>query len=369
MRARLALAVAASIAVIAAAPFVGQVRAAVQQAMPGRYVAILAAAVAAAVAVALAAAVWRIRDRRALRYGALAAAVAVAAAYATLTRSGIAEVDAVERFHFVEYGLLALLYHRVWRDRDDLTTFVLPLLAAVLVGAADEWVQWFIPLRVGELRDVLLNGVAIVCGLSFGAGLHPPSRFVRWRNERSRRAVLGLAMAAGTGCALFFHVVHLGYAVPLAPPAAGTFASRFSAADLLAASHDREVRWGGVRPALRAVSREDQYLSEALWHIEERNEAVAAGDDWTAWNEQVILDTFFAAVLRVLPDSRWTAAQRAAVEARAAADGRVYRSAAHPFPIHAWSRTVYWVGVAAVLAGLAFAGTARRAAAGRGPAL
>ena len=89
MRARLALAVAASIAVIAAAPFVGQVRAAVQQAMPGRYVAILAAAVAAAVAVALAAAVWRIRDRRALRYGALAAAVAVAAAYATLTRSGM----------------------------------------------------------------------------------------------------------------------------------------------------------------------------------------------------------------------------------------------------------------------------------------
>jgi len=55
MRARLALAAAASLAVVAAAPFVGQLRAAVQQAMPGRYVAILVAVVGAAVAVALAA--------------------------------------------------------------------------------------------------------------------------------------------------------------------------------------------------------------------------------------------------------------------------------------------------------------------------
>ena len=369
MRARLVVAVAASLAVVAAAPFVGQLRAAVQSAMPGRYVAVLVTAIATAVVLALVAAVWRIRERRALRYGALAAAVAIAATYATLTSSGIAEVDAVERFHFVEYGLLALLYHRVWRAHADLTAFALPLLAGILVGTVDEWVQWVIPFRVGELRDVLLNGVAVVCGLLFAIGLDPPRRFVRWRDGRSRATLFRLATATAGTCALFFHVVHLGYAVPLAAPAAGTFASRFQADELLAASHDRDVRWGGVRPVQRAVSREDQYLSEALWHIEHRNEAVTAGDARTAWHEHVILETYYPAVLRVLPEARWPAEQRAAAQTRAATGGAPYRSEAHPFPIRAWSRPAYWTVVAAVLAVLAFLGARRRAAADNGQGL
>ncbi len=371
MRARLALAVAASLAIVVAAPFVGQIRAAVQEAMPGRYVAVLATGVAAAVAVAVAVAVWRIRERRALRYGALAAAVAVAAGYATLTSSGVAEVDAVERFHFVEYGLLALLYHRVWRDRADLSTFALPVLAGTLVGTFDEWVQWFIPSRVGEMRDVLLNGVAVVCGLLFAAGLHPPAGFVVWRNAGARVALSGMATVTLAVGAVFVHTVHLGHVVTLVAPATGTFASRFSAEELAAAARDRAARWGGVRPVQRPVSREDQYLSEALWHIEHRNEAVTAGDAWSAWHEELILETFYALPLSVLPDVRWPAEQRAAIEAQAAADSRVYRSDAHPFPIYAWSRSRYWTAVAlllAVVAGLGWVAVRLTAGPGRGPA-
>ncbi len=43
---------------------------------------------------------------------------------------------------------------------------VLPVLAGLLVGTADEWLQWFIPNRVGEIADILLNGIAIGCGLA-----------------------------------------------------------------------------------------------------------------------------------------------------------------------------------------------------------
>ena len=46
-------------------------------------------------------------------------------------------------------------------ERLDAAAIVLPALAAFVVGIGDEAVQWFIPARVGELRDVWLNSVAI----------------------------------------------------------------------------------------------------------------------------------------------------------------------------------------------------------------
>ena len=52
--------------------------------------------------------------------------------------------------------------------------FVLPMLAGIAVGTLEEWLQWFIPGRVGDMRDVFLNGVAIVCGLLFSVGVDPP---------------------------------------------------------------------------------------------------------------------------------------------------------------------------------------------------
>ena len=60
---------------------------------------------------------------------------------------------------------------------EDSAILVLPVCAALIVGTADEWLQWFIPNRVGEIADVLLNGVAIGCGLLFSLGADPPARF------------------------------------------------------------------------------------------------------------------------------------------------------------------------------------------------
>ena len=62
-------------ALVLSAPFVGQIRSAVRREFPGQYLLILAGAAGVGLAVALAAAVWRIRDRRAARYGAIALAI------------------------------------------------------------------------------------------------------------------------------------------------------------------------------------------------------------------------------------------------------------------------------------------------------
>ena len=93
-------------------------------------------AIAAAVLTAVGLALWRIRERRLLRYGLIAAALVAAALYSAGSRIGNAESDAVERFHFVEYGLVTFLFYRAWRRLDDGAVFVLPVMAEE--GEAEE---------------------------------------------------------------------------------------------------------------------------------------------------------------------------------------------------------------------------------------
>jgi VanZ family protein len=355
--ARLSVAIAASAAVVFAAPFVGEIRGAIQAAFPGQYRAIVGSIVGGAILVALAGAASQIRDRRRLRYALLGLSLLIGVGYALATSSGNPEVDAVERFHFIEYGLLALLYHRVWRDRNDLSSFALPLLAGLLVGIADEWLQWFIPFRVGEMRDVLLNGVALTCGLLFGAGLNPPARLVPRRSDASRMTLAATAAVTIACASAFFHTVHLGSEVHRTADV--RFLSRFSAGALAAASRDRAARWGGAPPVERRFSREDHYLSEGLWHVQERNRAVTAGDWRTAWEEHVILEVFYRPVLDVRPGDRWTPEQRADVEARAGGGSGAFSSDAHPYPIYVWPGALFWVIVAGVIGAVAAAGLPR----------
>src|SRR5690242_11394583 len=163
---RLVVAIAVSALFVLSAPFMGQLRAALRNAFPGRFVAIVGAAILVALAAALLSAVVRIRARRVVRYGAIVAALIVAAAYSWYSSTGSPDADAVERVHFIEYGVLTFLFYRVWKQACDLSSFVLPVLAGVIVGTLDEWLQWFIPVRVGEARDVMLNLVSILCGLT-----------------------------------------------------------------------------------------------------------------------------------------------------------------------------------------------------------
>ena len=171
---RLILAVVVSIGVILSSPFIRDIRDWIRATFPGRYATVVATAVALTIGAALVVAVVRIRDRRMLRYGAIVAALGLGTVYSLWNAQGIPEVDAVERVHFVEYGLITLLFYRVWRPRGDASMFVLPLLAGIAVGTLEEWLQWFIPGRVGDMRDVFLNVTAIVCGLLFSVGVDPP---------------------------------------------------------------------------------------------------------------------------------------------------------------------------------------------------
>ena len=342
-----------SAVLVLSAPFVGRIRGQIRSAFPGHFVAIVGGAVALAIGSALVLALWRVRERRALRYTLLATSLAVGVAYSFVIRTGNPEVDVVEHFHFVSYGLVTLLFYRAWRPLGDAAVFLLPVLSALIVGAVDEWFQWFLPNRIGELRDVFLNAVAIGVGLVFSLGLQPPHRFTWSAGPVSRVRVRRMIAATIVVLAAFVSIVHLGHDVV---DGERTFRSIYSATELDALAADRAGRWRDNPPVvLRRLSAEDQYMSEGLWHVQRRNRAWEAGDARTAFAENLILERFFAPVLDTpsyvsRSGHRWPPAHRTDAEARArqtGLNGAGYVSDANLYPIFTWPAGWFWLVVAA----------------------
>jgi hypothetical protein len=359
-RAWLSMAIAVSTALVLGAPFVGQATALLRDVARGNYATVLAVTVVGLATVAIGVALVRIRERRRERYGWLLSAVAVAVGYAFVSRTGVADVDAAERFHFIEYGLVASLFYNAWRPSDDGSVIVIPVLAGFIVGSLEEWLQWFVPGRVGEARDVLLNLIAVGCGVLFSLGLDPPRRVTLALNRSSRAQVAALSAAAIVVFAFFFQSVHMGHDV--VDKEAGVFRSRYSADELVSVSADRARYWR-TDPPLTAprFSREDQYLSEGIAHVRRRNQRWDEGNLQAARHENLILEKYYAPVLdtpsfAAASGHRWPAAQRAQADASAGPGFMIYDSDALPYPVFTWPKWLFWtvVGgvVAAVLRGL-----------------
>ena len=350
---RLIVAIAASAAIVLSSPFVGEFRSALLAAYPARFRFIVGAAIAAVVGVAVVIALARGVRRRVLG---LASAIVLGFLYSQLVATGNPNVDAVEHVHFIEYGAVAWLFYEAFRPLDNGLVILWPLVAGVLTGIADEFLQWYVPLRVGEAHDIFLNAVAVMCGLGFAVSVDPPARLAIPLHRRAIRPVAYGVAACVLAFAAFFQVVHLGHR--LFRPELGMFWSKYDDAGLLALQADRQARWKTDPPkVLHRLSREDQYLSEGLWHVQERNRAWGVGDSFTAWRENMILETYFAPVLDTATydtptPPRWPPAQRAQAAAIVGPDPGFYMSRAAPYPIYTWSRLTYWISVAVIVAAI-----------------
>ena len=345
---RLGLAVTAASTIVAGSPVVNTIRQALLEAWPAGYVPVLAGVVAVTGLALVVFALRSMPDRSWPRLSALAMAVVLAVGSGAALQTGVANVDAVEAFHFVEYSGLTLLLAWALTRPAGAWAWLWAAYAALLVGAVDEWTQWFVPGRTGEIRDVAINGIAITCGLLLALALDVgtgPRRDGRlWPLGAGAAAVL--LVVAG-----FFGSAHLGY--ELRDDEAGAFMSYHSREGLAALSAEHARAWGDRGPAPQSqFSRENQYLSEALWHVRRRNQAMDDGDVAAAWRENRILEKYFAPVLRIpTADGAGHAlasAQVAGLEpGRAAAPGR---SDANPIPIYTWRPTAYWTVVLAFAA-------------------
>jgi len=348
------IACAASAAVVLVSPFMGQLQSFLRRSLSTRaYVLLFGVGVLAAVGAAILIAFVRIRERRAARFSLLVIALLFGGGYMWLNATPYAEVNAVERVHFVEYGLIAFLFYRAWRPAGDVSIIVLPLLTAFMVGTLDEWLQWFVPVRVGEAHDVFLNLASIACGLVFAIALQPPDSF-SWRPHPNAQRQMGIVAAiVWLVFAGFVSEVHLGYENTV--DGIGRFRSHYTVDQLIELQQKRLDKWSASPPrVLRRLSQEDQYLDEGIWHVRKRNLASSV----EAWHENLILERFFAPVIDTSTYAspslnRWSIEQRRNMEASIADLGFApFVSTAEPYPIVVWPKRTYWIVVGLIAIGL-----------------
>ena len=351
--------------IVGAAPAAGVARSWLQATLGPRFATLLLVALAGTLALVVGRALYRRGWPTPAQGLRVLTAVGIAAGWVATTGSADPAIRAVELVHFVEYGAITWAFVRAFEPAAGGAAYLPAALAAFIAGIAEEAYQWWLPARVGELRDVWLNGVAIGCALLFVSGLavrtSRPARYPAAAPLVARMAALAvIALAA------FIHVVHLGVRITDGPT---TFLSRFTPQSLADAARDRDTRWAVAPPLVRPdrLSREDQYTTEGVQHVQARNTAFGAGDAVTAWHENRILEGAFAPVLDTpsylsRTGHRWSAAQRADAEARAgAAVLQPFESRAFPYPLYLWPPAALWT--AALTVALACLWFGRRAAA------
>jgi hypothetical protein len=153
------LAVALWIALIyTSIPFVRRLREAFASRWPAELIGI---GVIVTVIGALVVAVLRLR-RQQRHLSTLDKAWLIAIALVAVVWTGRLMGQPEEAVHFVEYGVLGWLLHRALENRlPDPTVFLAATLIGLLVGTVDELIQWLVPGRFWDFRDIVLNGGAV----------------------------------------------------------------------------------------------------------------------------------------------------------------------------------------------------------------
>jgi hypothetical protein len=91
-----------------------------------------------------------------------------------------------EAIHLIQYGVLLVLIYRALRPAEpDLAILASALLLTTVMGTVDEIIQWIIPLRYWDFRDIGLNaGAAVLAAIAVwrldaGPWRRPPPESIR----------------------------------------------------------------------------------------------------------------------------------------------------------------------------------------------
>jgi hypothetical protein len=210
-----------------------------------------------------------------------------------------------EMVHVLLYGFLAFAASRLLRtDLGGRALVITAFAYAFVTGMTDETVQWLHAFRVGDIRDIHLNGVSAVVGLLYGAALAPIPAL---RATRAGATLMALLLAAIPPLYTEFYLrTQTGHRICDADD--NCFISNFSVEELASIAMDRTERWKlispgklagrGVEPRFWAF--EDYFLTEARAHFRLANEAATAGDWATACPEIRFLVDFYTPSLRAM---------------------------------------------------------------------
>lgn len=230
-----------------------------------------------------------------------------------------------ESLHFVQYGVLGILLYRALRHRlSDPSVYLVAALLGILLGLCDELIQWIVPRRHFDYRDVGINAMAgLLVQLAIAFGVQPAGVSRPW----SRR---GLCWASGlvsliAALLLFCVANHDGfkawyttfipaaeqvdevtatYGFQIADPAIGTFYSRLRPHELKAEDRARAAEAAAILDQYKSdrhyshflrryPSYADPFLVEARVHLFRRDRyaslAIKSAGDPDAINEYVLI--------------------------------------------------------------------------------
>jgi VanZ family protein len=93
-----------------------------------------------------------------------------------------------EAIHFLEYGLLGfLLFHALKHHIHDKGIYFIAFLIGALVGILDESLQWIIPRRVWDFRDLGINALSVVLVLvAIWKGIRPKLQDIQPQSKSIR---------------------------------------------------------------------------------------------------------------------------------------------------------------------------------------
>ncbi|MBD3306894.1 sulfatase-like hydrolase/transferase [candidate division KSB3 bacterium] len=263
-----------------------------------------------------------------------------------------------EKIHFLEYGLLGLLACKALSAHiKDKTAYLLAIGIVYLVGMTDEGIQWALPNRVGEYRDIWLNfvsgGLAILAVLLV---IRPRvlARRVQWPSLRPLCYLLAVAVVY-TG--VFFQVVH-GFGSHIFMPDTGTeFVSAFSEYRLLQIDKRLLQRFEGKLADDTPPKTLSLFTYEARRHHFLRDRHYQQERFFRSYCEQEILKTYFRSYIRTKGVSLLEY-EPADFAVRPDPDAHVfYASPAQELAITAFSQRAMWSVISLVASFLCIAAT------------
>ena len=120
--------------------------------------------------------------------------MALAALIAGMTVSSTAPVEGL---HFLQYGVLGLLLHRALSHHmRDSAIYIAAALIGGTVGILDEAIQWLLPNRFWDLRDIAFNFSGAVIAQIFIAFVLQPTYLAARPSRSSINQVRWLSMGA-----------------------------------------------------------------------------------------------------------------------------------------------------------------------------
>jgi len=250
-----------------------------------------------------------------------------------------------EAIHFLEYGLLGYLLFRALRHHiPDKTIYLAAFLIGGTVGIFDEILQWIIPRRYWDFRDIGLNALSVgLCQIAIWKGIRPklPSPRVELRSVKIISCLLAANLVL-IGLCLYNTPHHVKSYTKLLPflsflkkeeamsefkfkhkdPEIGAFFSRLTLIELAKTDRERAEEYGLILAEWRPKKYGDFLISFPGWahpflhemrvHIfrRDRRFSLAKKTDhpeerrdnlFISYKENLILEKYFGKTLQKSP--------------------------------------------------------------------